>query len=297
MKRYKVIYNPTSGKEEAAIKAFQMSRVIMESEDIEFTFYATKCKNDAMTKAKEACNEGYDMIISCGGDGTVHEVVNGIMQSENKTKLAIMASGTVNDFAEQLKIPRTYDKFAAMVKNAKSKKVDIGKINDEYFVNVVCGGSFTNIPHTVTIEEKTLFGRYAYYFHALFELPEQLNKTYKIKYTVDEKVFEMNSHLFIINNTLGAGGFKYLCPDAKVDDGLLDLVIFEKATHAELIQIFTKLFNGQHIKHNKVHYFQAKNIIIESEDDSLVVDSDGELAGKMPIYVTSDNKGLNIIIP
>lgn len=297
MKRYKVIYNPTSGKEESALRAFHVSKKLVESDDIECTFYATKCKYDAMNKAMETCNDGYDLIISCGGDGTVHEIVNGIMKSKSKSDLAILSTGTVNDFAEQLKMPKSLDKYVEMIKNGKTKRVDIGRINDEYFVNVVCGGSFMNIPHTVSIEEKTLFGRYAYYFHALFELPEQLNKTYNIRYTIDGEKYEIQSHVFIVNNTLGAGGFKYLCPNAKIDDGLLDLVIIEKSTHAELIQIFTGLFNGQHINHNKVHYFQAKNIVIDSDDKNLTIDSDGELAGSMPLNISVDNKEINILVP
>lgn len=266
MRRYKVIYNPSSGKEEAAIKAFEVSKIIMDKDDVEFSFYATKCKNDAMYKAIETCNEGYDMIISCGGDGTLHEIVNGIMRSEKRTKLAILPAGTVNDFAEQLHIPKSAEKFAKMIRGLRTEFVDVGKINNDYFTNVVSGGIFTNIPHSVSIDEKTIFGRYAYYFHAFIEIPGQLDKVYKIRYTIDGKEYDIDTHLFIINNTPGAGGFKYLCPNAKYNDGLLDMVVFEKASHTDLMQIFTGVFNGQHVKHPKVHYFQTNNIMIESAD-------------------------------
>lgn len=297
MKRYKLIYNPSSGKEEAASRAFQMARLVMDRDDVEFTFYATKRKNDAMNKAREACDDGYDMIISCGGDGTVHEVVNGIMKSKNRTNLAILPAGTINDFAEQLKIPKTAEKFSRMFKEPKFKEVDAGKINDEHFINVVSGGIFTNIPHTVSIDEKTMFGRYAYYFHAFLEIPDQLVNTYEIKFTVDDKVYEVDTHLFLINNTPGAGGFKYLCPDAKFDDGLLDIVIFEKSSYTDLIQIFTGVFNGQHVKHPKVKYLQANNILIESLDKKLVVDVDGELGGNMPLKISTETKALKILVP
>lgn len=297
MKRYKVIYNPSSGKEEAANRAFQMSKLVMNKNDVEFTFYATKGKNDAMNKAIESCNEGYDMIISCGGDGTVHEIVNGLMKCKNRPNLAILPAGTINDFAEQLHIPKTAEKFAKMFNSLKFKEVDVGKINDDYFINVVSGGIFTNIPHTVSIDEKTLFGRYAYYFHAFLEIPEQLMKTYKIKFTIDDNVYDLDTHLFLINNTPGAGGFKCLSPNAKFDDGLLDVVIFEKASYTDLMQIFTGVFNGQHVKHPKVKYFQANDIVIESLDKKLVVDVDGELGGNMPIHISSENKALKILVP
>ena len=105
MKRYFVIYNPSSGKELAGQKIFRISETVLEKEDVEFTFYATKKKGDAESAALRGCMEGYDMIVSCGGDGTVSEIVNGIMKSPVKTKLAILPAGTVNDFAVQLKAP------------------------------------------------------------------------------------------------------------------------------------------------------------------------------------------------
>ncbi len=103
--------------------------------------------------------------------------------------------------------------------------------------------------------------------------------------------------MFLINNTPGAGGFKYLSPNAKFDDGLLDVVIFEKASHTDLIQIFTGVFNGQHVNHPKVKYFQTNNITIESLDKKLVMDVDGELGGNMPIHISSENKAIKILVP
>lgn len=291
-----VIYNPSSGKESAANKVFQAGRYVMEDEEVEITYYATKKKDDAVFAAKRACNEGYDMIISCGGDGTVHEVVNGIMKSNKKTRLGILPAGTVNDFAAQLNIPWTSEEFADMIVNYKFKNVDIGKINDDYFVNVVSGGAFINIPHSVTVDAKTLFGKYAYYFQAAIEIPGQLEKSYNIKYTIDGNTFNIDTFLFLISNTTGAGGFKQLCPHAKYDDGMLDIVIFEKASHADLIQIFTGVFNGQHVKHPKVHYFQAKDIKIDTDDD-IVIDIDGEQGEGMPLEIHSLDKGLEILTP
>lgn len=297
MKRYKLIYNPSSGKEEAANRAFQMAKLVMNRSDAEFTFYATKEKDDAMKKAMESCENGYDMIICCGGDGTVHEVVNGIMKSKKRSKLAILSAGTVNDFAEYLKIPSSSERFSRMFNEPKFKEIDVGKINDGYFINVVTGGMFANIPHTVSTDEKTMFGRSAYYFHALLEIPEQIQNSFDIKFTIDGQVFSVDTHLFLINNTPGAGGFKNLCPDAKIDDGFLDIVIFEKSSNLDFIQIFTGVFNGQHVNHPKVKYLKAKDILIESSNEKLVLDVDGEFGGEMPIKVSVEQKALQILVP
>ncbi len=297
MKKYKLIYNPSSGKEVAANRAFRLAKLIMNKNDVEFTFYATKGMDDAMKKAKESCEMGYDMIFCCGGDGTVHEVINGLMSCKKRSKLAILPAGTVNDFAEFLEMPDSAEEFYQIYNRYNFKDIDVGKINDVYFMNVLMGGIFANIPHSVPTDEKAIFGKLAYYLHALLEIPEQIENSFDIRFTIDGNVYDIDTHLFLINNTPGAGGFKNLCPDAKFDDGLLDIVIFEKANHFDLVQIFAGVFNGQHINHPKVRYIQAKNILIESNDDKLVLDVDGERFREMPISVSVENKALKILVP
>ncbi len=296
MKKYYVIYNPSSGKELAGQKIFRVSETVLEIEDVEFTFYATKRKGDAELAAKRGCEEGYDMIISCGGDGTVSEIVNGIMKSPVKTKLAIMPAGTVNDFAVQLKMPKAYANFASLIMKQNFKTIDVGKINDNYFVNVVGGGAFTGIPHNVTIEAKTILGKYAYYFQAAIEVPGQLENTQDVTYIIDGVEYSYKTLLFLIINSSGAGGFNKLCPKAKIDDGLLDVVIFEKTHNADLLQIFTKVFNGQHITHPKVHYFQGKNILINS-DKKMPIDTDGDLCCNVPAEISSVHNAIEILMP
>lgn len=296
MKKYFVIYNPTSGKELAGQKIFHVAETIMELEDVEFTFYATKKKGDGEVAAIKGCKEGYDLIISCGGDGTVHEVVNGIMKSECRTKLAIMPAGTINDFASQLKIPKAYANFASLVMKQNFKTIDVGKINDDYFVNVAGGGAFMNIPHDVTIEAKTILGKYAYYFKAAVDVPGQLLNTNIIDYVIDGQEYSFNTLLFLVINSSGAGGFKKLSPKAKINDGLLDIVIFEKANNADLLQVFTRVFNGQHITHPKVHYFQGKNIKIDCEK-KIPIDTDGDLGGHVPAEIQSVHNAIEILVP
>src|SRR5665647_2342738 len=119
MEKYMVIYNPSSGKEVVQQNIFQIARSFLVDEDVSMTFISTKKKGDAIVAAKLACSEKYDLIIACGGDGTINEVVNGIMYSDCKTKLAILPSGTVNDFASYMEIPTNVAGFTKMLKNKK----------------------------------------------------------------------------------------------------------------------------------------------------------------------------------
>lgn len=296
MKRYFVIYNPSSGKELAGLKIFSAAETVMSIENIEFSFYATKKKGDGEAAAIRGCTSGYDMIIACGGDGTVHEVVNGMMKCPQRPKLAILPAGTVNDFAEQLKLPKAHDNFASLMLQNNFKTIDVGKVNDDYFVNVVGGGAFTTIPHKVTIDAKTILGKYAYYYKAAVQVPEELEISQNIEYIIDGNSYNINTLLFLVINSSGAGGFKYLCPKAKLDDGLLDIVIFEKTNNAELFQIFTKVFNGQHITHPKVHYYQGKKIKIIPEKE-LFLDTDGDPGGFAPAEIQSVHNAIDILVP
>lgn len=296
MKRYFVIYNPSSGRELAGHKIFNAAETVMSIEDIEFSFHATKKKGDGEIAATESCKNGYDMIVACGGDGTVNEVVNGMMKCSKRPNLAILPAGTINDFAEQLKLPKAQANFASLIMKNKFKKVDIGKVNSDYFINVVGGGAFTTIPHKVTVDAKTILGKYAYYYQAAVQVPGELEISQNIDYIIDGMHYKYNTLLFLIINSSGAGGFRYLCPKAKIDDGLLDMVIFEKTNNAELFQIFTRIFNGQHITHPKVHYYQAKNIKIIPEKE-LLIDTDGDPGGYAPAEISSVHNAINILVP
>ena len=296
MNRYFVIYNPSSGKELAGYKVFGAAETLMNVEDAEFLFYSTKKKGDGEEAAKRACQYGYEMIIACGGDGTVNEVVNGMMKCCYRPKLAIMPAGTVNDFGEQLNLPKAQENFASLIMQKKFRTIDVGRVNEDYFVNVVGGGAFTTISHKVTIDAKTILGKYAYYYRAAVKVPDELEVCENINYIIDGKQYDYKTLLFLVLNSAGAGGFRYLCPKAELDDGLLDIVIFEKTSNAELFQIFTKVFNGQHIRHPKVHYYQAENIKIIPEKE-LLIDADGDPAGYAPAEISSVHNAIDILVP
>ncbi|MBG0765211.1 MAG: YegS/Rv2252/BmrU family lipid kinase [Tissierellales bacterium] len=296
MKKYKVIYNPSSGNELVQNKIFQISKNILVSEDVTFTFYATKKEGDAQKAATNACSEGFELIIACGGDGTINEVVNGIMNSPCKSKLAVLPSGTVNDFATYMEIPTTVHDFTKLLKNQTYQKVDVGKANDKYFINVASGGAFTNIPYDVPSETKTILGKYSYYIRAAMEIPQQIEKSYKIKVTTEERTLELNALVFLISNTPSIGGFKKFSPDAKYNDGFFDVLVIEHSPPFELLNLFAKLLSGDHIHHKKVHYFKSKKVKIDSASD-LVIDLDGEYGFKAPIEISMINEGLELLTP
>lgn len=258
--------------------------------------FNTSKKDDAMFETIKTCNEDWDFIVACGGDGTINEVAKGIAKSKRKVPVAILSAGTVNDFANHMELPRNIDDFFQMIKKENIKKVDLGKVNDEYFINVAASGLLTNVGYQVPIETKAIFGRMAYYIEGLKELPKQKFQPIKMKFESEEYTKDEEVLLFLISNSASIGGFKRLAPDASVSDGYLDVVIIKKSEVQDLAYMFINVFTGEHVHHPNVVYFKSKKIKVETEED-ITIDIDGEYGGKLPAVFEAEPSGFDIFIP
>ena len=132
------IINPSSGKQniESTLKEIMANLVLNQISPHIDVFYTQK-KNDARDRAAQLKPGEYDYVVSVGGDGTLNEVTNGLILSGSDTPLAIISAGTVNDFATYMKLPQTAEDLCQMIKHFQTKKVDVGKVNDQYFINVL----------------------------------------------------------------------------------------------------------------------------------------------------------------
>lgn len=294
MKKVKFIINPSSGRQIMERKIDNLSKLLLDDGYLVGKFFTEK-KNDAMKETIRTCEENFDIIIVCGGDGTVNEVVKGIAISKNKVPLAIMASGTVNDFANYLDIPKNVNEFFDMIKSENIIDIDIGRVNDDYFVNVAAGGLLTNVGYQVQPEVKAILGRMAYYFEGIRELTSQNIEPIKVNIKSEEFTFEDEILLFLVSNSSSIGGFKRLAPEADVLDGLLDVLIIEKSSPTDLANIFLNILSGEHVNHPNVKYFKTKSISIDSNEE-IPIDIDGEYGGKLPATFQVVSKGLKIFI-
>lgn len=283
MKKVKVIYNPSSGRQVIQKRIDTICNILMDNGYLVGKF-ATKGKDDAMNETIKSCKEDWDILVACGGDGTINEVATGIVKGGRKIPVAILAAGTVNDFATFMNFPKSPKEFCEMIMREDIIDVDLGSVNDRYFVNVLAGGLLTNVAHQVPIEIKTVLGRAAYYIAGLKEIPRQMLNALNIKikskeYTSQEEIF-----LFLITNSPSIGGFKKLAPKAQVEDGLMDCIIIKKCEILDIVSIFISLLKGEHINNPNVEYFKTKKLSIES-DQQAQFDIDGEYGGELPISV------------
>lgn len=281
MKKVKVIYNPSSGTQTIQKRLDIICNILLDNGYILGKF-ATQKKYDAMNETIKVCQEDWDIIIACGGDGTINEVAAGIVKGGRKVPVAILAAGTVNDFANSLSLPRDANEFCKMIMNEITVDADLGKVNNEYFVNIAGGGLFTNVAHNVPSQFKTVLGRLAYYIEGIREIPRHMFNSFTVDIESDE-ISKKNQEifLFIISNSSNVGGFRKLSPEADITDGYLDVLIIKKSEIQEILSMLVNSIKGEHINHANVEYFKTKKITIQSQGD-LDLDIDGEYGGKLP---------------
>jgi len=296
MKRTLLIYNPTAGREKAAKKAF-VAEGLLSSAGTKVEMYATKDKGDAQQAASEAC-QAYDTVIACGGDGTLHEVINGIGQGikpgGRQINLGIIPAGTTNDFAQALKIPMDVAHACRIITRGKIQKTDLGSLNGRLFINIAGGGNLTNVTYEVPSKLKTYLGQLAYFAKSIEILPWL--KPVKVRIVTPEVTFEEEIMLFLTANSCSVGGFRNLAPFASLTDGLLDLIVVKSVNLAEFLQLAARALYGDHLDHPKIIYLQTGEVEVTSLEP-VSLNTDGEYAGELPCRIRVHPHRVNIIIP
>ncbi|MDQ0201584.1 diacylglycerol kinase (ATP) [Neobacillus ginsengisoli] len=293
MKRARLIYNPTSGRE---ILKRNLPEILekLERAGYEASCHATTGAGDAIQAAKIAVERRYDIVIAAGGDGTIHEVVNGLAEQEYRPKLGIIPAGTTNDFARALQIPRDIGTAVDIITKGDMIPVDIGKINDKYFINIAGGGRITELTYEVPSKLKTMLGQLAYYLKGMEMLPSIKPSEVRIEY--DGKLFEGEAMLFLVGLTNSIGGFEKLAPDASINDGLFSLLILKKINLAEFIRIATLAVRGEHVNDPNVIYTQANRIKVHSSE-TVQLNLDGEFGGLLPSEFENLYRHLEVFVP
>lgn len=291
------IINPSSGTKTIQKKLdIIIGQMILKNIVNQVDVFYTQKKNDALHRCLELKDGDYNFVVSVGGDGTVNEIISGFVKNKLKTPLAILPGGTVNDFANHLHLPSQVDEFINMLKEMKTMNVDIGKVNEDYFANVIAGGMFSDISFQVTKAEKERFGPLAYYMSGIRQLPTQLNTHLHLKVTTEKETFEEDARLFMITNTSQVGGFKDITPNADIQDGQMDLFIIKTCSPTDMISLFKDYKLNVHENSPFVRYVQARDIMIECDKD-IIYDIDGEEGTTFPIHVTVQKQAIHIIIP
>lgn len=293
-KRARLIYNPTSGREQVK-KELPYILDRLESVGYEASAFATKKMGDATNEARRAVEARFDLVIAAGGDGTINEVINGLAEQDYRPKFGIIPVGTTNDFARALQIPRTIEGACNVLCEGYNMPVDIGKVNDQYFINIAGGGKLTEVSYDVPSKLKTVLGQLAYFIKGIELLPSFRPTKVRIEY--DGKEFEDEIMLFLVANTNSVGGFEKLAPDASLNDGMFNLIILKKTNLAEFVRLVSLAVRGEHLNDPNVIYEQANRIKVYPQEKQMQLNLDGEFGGMMPAEFENLYRHVSMLVP
>ena len=294
MKRARIIYNPTSGRE---LFKKHLPEVLqrLETAGYEASCHATTGAGDATDAAKKAVERGFDIVIACGGDGTLNEVVAGISQCENRPRLGLIPMGTTNDFARAVHIPRDIEKAVDIIIKGETLPVDVGLMNGErYFINIAGGGRLTELTYEVPSKMKTVLGQFAYYLKGIEMIPSI--RAAHMRLEIDDEVFDSEMMIFLCALTNSVGGFEKIAPDASINDGKFTVMALKKCSLADFARIIALAAKGDHFNDPNVIYRKASKVTVTSNDE-VHINLDGEYGGDAPATFENLMRHIEVFVP
>ena len=292
MRKVKFIYNPFSGEKEI-LK--YLDYLIYSYQKKSFTVIPYRLGFDRdISEAFADIDDTFDHILISGGDGTVNEVVNGMKKLNIDLPIGVIPAGTANDFAHLIGMPQSIRYSIDAILNSEVSLVDLGKANDKYFVNIFSCGLFTDVSQKTPTEYKNTFGKLAYYFTGIKELPNF--KTLDLSIKSKNLNYEGSSILFFVFNGRTAGNLE-VAHDSTVDDGYLDVIIIPADNILEKLSILPHLLNKNNTSYPKgIIHFKTDEIEIDVKNSNeYTTDIDGEQGPKFPIKITCEKNSLKVL--
>jgi len=283
-----LIYNPSSGKQ--LVHRMLGDLILSLQEKWEITVRATSYAGHAETLASSASAD-YEVIIAAGGDGTIHEVVNGLMQKEQRPILGILPGGTANDIARSLQIPLNLLEACNFLKSESIQSIEVGKCGERHFINFLGFGLISQVSNQVKGETKALFGHFTYYLKSLQNLRNQ--SSFRIQIETEERTLETEAVMGYIANGRSLGGME-LFPYSGLGDGQFEVFLVHDISLAELVNVASSYFRHTPINDQSMTHFQASSITIECEPSQLI-DMDGEKSDMTPVKIELVPSALQVI--
>jgi diacylglycerol kinase (ATP) len=299
----RVIVNPVAG---AGRTRREWPRImsLFKRGGLRFEHDLTEAPGHAIELAKTAAKNGYDMVVSVGGDGTINEVVNGMYASGNigATALGIVSTGTGSDYIRTVGIPRRYEDACHCLLKSKKRTVDLGVVEymnkgsqaERLFVNFAGFGFDAEIVRRTTRQFKALGSLPSYLMGLLVTLVTYRNKDISLK--LDGEPLEKRVCAVIINNGKYGGGGMFAAPGADLADGWFDVLIIGNMSKPDLLWSLPRIYKGTHLTHPKVDMRKAREIEVQPRNSRIELQADGELLGEVPARFRVLPSVLNVIV-
>ena len=283
-KKIHIVFNPAAAGGRAGRNKNKILSELNNHLGSSFEFSETHSDTDAMRITAQAISAGSNVIVAAGGDGTVNQVINGILQNgtnkDNQARLGVISFGTGQGFKQSIGLPDDLTAQIKIIKNDVSKLIDIGKITFEkdqsvkFFINELQFGIGGTLCKNISRNTKRMLGRFAFGFEAVKNLIRY--EAEEIQITTNERSFTNNVIGVVISNGSYTGGGMRLTPDAMLDDGLFDVLMIEEMPLIKRLKGFSKIYSGRHIGMPAFKLFKTKEIKFGNLY-GLCAETDGEL--------------------
>ncbi len=286
-----IIANPKSGNNRGLQHA-ELARALLTQNGISVAVRYTKARGDAEVIAFKAVEEGYSCVVACGGDGTVNEVVNGIVGTD--VSLGILPSGRGNDFARSVNIPFSPQKAAMVLLKGHKVICDLGKVNNRYFATVVTLGFDSEVAKFVYQGSGPFNGVLAYLWGVIRTLRRY--KGIDLRISGEFGVAVQKVLLVATGNTSTYGGGIKIVPNADPTDGKLDICIVRMMSIGQILKLLPSVYRGAHLNHPSILSYRACKIRLETEGP-MALFADGEPVGETPVEIISSSGIIPVICP
>lgn len=297
MKKLLFIFNPNAGKGLVRPKLADMLDIFVKA-GYEVTVYPTQKYRDGFYKVANTAElaELYDLVVCSGGDGTLDEVVTAMMQKEHPIPIGYIPTGTTNDFAKSLHIPKDMLKAADTAVNGEVFACDVGSFNEDIFVYIAAFGIFTDVSYQTRQEMKNVLGHLAYVLEGmrrLYNVP-----SYHIKVTHDDEVIEENFIFGMVTNSRSVGGFRNMTGKNVVfDDGEFEVTLIKTPKSPLALQEIIASLLIEQIDTKHMYTFKASHLTFEAIEE-IPWTLDGEFGGEHDhVSIHNRKKELKIMVP
>ncbi len=294
-RRVGLLVNPTAGKGRGARAGAQIAARLAETGQ-EVVRLSDRTAAAAGERAAREIAAGLDVLVVVGGDGMVH--LGAGLCARTETALAVVAAGSGNDVARTLGVPvHDEDAALAMIAAGRTRRIDLGRQVDgdgatRWFAGVLCAG-FDALVNERANRWTWPRGRMRYNLAVARELPVFRPIPYTL--TLDGVRQEAEAMLVAVANGTSYGGGMRICPEAEMDDGLLDVFVVDRMAVPTLVRLFPRVFRGTHVDHPAVRIERARRVRLEAP--GIVTYADGERFGPLPLEVEVDPGALHVVVP
>ena len=298
MKKALFLFNPYAGTGKITSNISAITDILTKAGYL-VTIYPTQCKGDATEKILK-WGGYYERIIVAGGDGMLHEAVNGVMNLTKPVDLAYIPSGTINDFANSHKIPKDIESAAMVAAGDTRQSIDIGLFGDTYFSYVAAFGAVTDVTYTTNQDAKNAFGFLAYLTNALkyADLRKLMASARAMEIRSDRYVFTGEYILGCVSNSHSLGSLKQLVPeDVELKDGLMEGLFIQKPKNISHLGHILELLMSGNMDHPEILSTKSTSFEIITEDD-IAWTLDGEDGGvHKSVSIRDCRQSLTMILP